>query len=1037
MIESFAKSLFVKVSDISAKVSVLSAVLVVSIVWSMDLQADWMDRIKSATSNTLDVIKDGKNVITGARKLKDEADLLVQQLEYNDTYALTQPQVLQLQTKLSTLGYQVGSIDGQLGNRTRLAIKHFQEDNSLAIDGAVSEFLVGLISNSRKQATTRLAFGRDQWFEAQTELNKAGFDVGKPDGIAGKRTYAAMNSYIRKNGLERIAHSERLVLNHLKVANAGGQAQDVLVVNAGIAVDAADNATVQTRPLTNSSASHLETQKPAVVEPADLINKPQIAELTPLTFDCAADSDPVRKGQCQMMQLFYQSQQTQYEILLGNLKEEQRPLFSSLQQAWQDGIRAQCLDDEQCALMSMQERTATLAELYNPVAMQAYLETAPAAMPNNNSVAQVAQQSPDPTEVVPLESFEFRCDTETDASAKTFCETASNLYTKLTRHCEQSIECENEVFLQQYTLFNNLYKSPRLSNYRSLIEQNKIARSAQAMRSVSSVSESGSLIFGLWYGNLSCSLRRKTHEMELEIVLKQPRDGVFELQLTANNANSMSSGTSEVWYVGEPAASTQGEIRFVPVKTVRGALSGMKLGPFTFDTVNGSGVFDEQGCKPLKLVIQEGSSERMSPSIAHQGVEGKYWIASTTRDRCEVLIEWADRVNKEYPGRDFYRQNKQGDDWRKIKLFGDDDFIPVFGMPFDQLALDKRKGINNFAGRACRKDPFTQSRMTTYTSVADRVMPGSPTRQLTSNGYSSTLFAIRKIRSVRNQLARISQGGASDTDTKYTFAEQESRLLALKRIVADQAGVLWPSESQSVDSKIDAHLAALARQQVKKLLDEIVFTDDTETGLRLSFTGESLEENHPYLKYLTSSDQTTIVKKLIGHNTKFAERITDPLFDQVDQFPNTQEGLINAKSAVQNELPFVDYINADHKREVDRRLNQRITDRLSALVNKSVSEWSTFDASRNGVKASAQWKIAFNDQFSEFSDTDVIKKAELDYHSHRSKLLEDAFVQFEQDILSTQSEKEVVILLGDYLSWEGDGELPIALEYEFTAELAK
>jgi len=1000
-------------------------------------EADWLDKLKSATSNTLDVIKDGKDVVTGARRLKGEANVLVQQLEYNDTYSINQSQVLQLQTKLNKLGYEVGAIDGQLGGRTRVAIKEFQEDNQLAIDGAISELLVRLVKRSNQRAAPRLTFGSEQWIEVQTQLNIAGFDVGKPDGIAGKRTYSAMNRYIEANELQRIAHSELLLLNHLKATNLSSQVPSAQIderVQSSITID--DSA--QSRlPATASTTTRSEQSLPVVEQVAQTSVTPS-STLTALSFDCSSNPDPVSQGQCQMMQLFYQSQQSQYDVLLSRLKPDQRPGFTSLQQAWQDGIQVQCLDDKQCALMSMQERTAVLAGLYNPAAMDAYLKTAPPVVSSDNkgSAGDTVTLSLS-NEVVPLESFKFNCDAEIDATAKSFCETASTLYDKSIRHCAQAIECETEIFLQQYNLFSNLYKSPRLSAYRTAIEKNEQARSARALSSVSSAADSTTSIFGLWYGNLTCSIRRKTHEMEVEILLKRPEAGVFGLQLIANNANSMSSGTSEVLYVGEPTQNKQGEIRFVPVKTVRGALSGMQLSAFSFDTVNGSIIFDEQGCDPLKLGLQSDNSDRISPSISYQNVDGAYWTASTTRDRCEVLVKWADRVNKEYPGRDFYRQNKKGDDWKKIKLFGDDDFIPVFGMPFDRLPLDKRKGINNFATGACRKDPFTQSRMTTYAAVADRVMPGSPVRQLTSDGYSSTLFAIRKIRSVRNQLARISRGNSSDNESESSFAEQESRLLDLRSIVADQAGVLWPSESKNVDAKINAHLSSLARNQAKKLLDEILFADDTQNGLELSFTGSTPESIHPFLKYLSESDKSTILKRLLRYNTEFAERITDPLLMQVEQLPNTVKGLLGVKSAAQEPLQHESFINVEHKKKVDDSLTQLITDRLDALVSASVSQLSNFEGNRVGVRASSEWKLNFDEQFREFSDTSTIKKADLAYRTHRSDLLEKAFAQFELDILSTKTEQDVVALLGDYLSWEDDGELPIALEYEFTAELAK
>ena len=45
--------------------------------------------------------------------------------------------VERLQKDLSAKGYQVGSIDGIFGDRTENAVKTFQKDNNITVDGVV------------------------------------------------------------------------------------------------------------------------------------------------------------------------------------------------------------------------------------------------------------------------------------------------------------------------------------------------------------------------------------------------------------------------------------------------------------------------------------------------------------------------------------------------------------------------------------------------------------------------------------------------------------------------------------------------------------------------------------------------------------------------------------------------------------------------------------------------------------------------------------------------------------------------------------
>lgn len=45
--------------------------------------------------------------------------------------------VKELQTKLQSLGYEVGPIDGIFGPLTEKAVKQFQKDNRIKVDGIV------------------------------------------------------------------------------------------------------------------------------------------------------------------------------------------------------------------------------------------------------------------------------------------------------------------------------------------------------------------------------------------------------------------------------------------------------------------------------------------------------------------------------------------------------------------------------------------------------------------------------------------------------------------------------------------------------------------------------------------------------------------------------------------------------------------------------------------------------------------------------------------------------------------------------------
>jgi peptidoglycan hydrolase-like protein with peptidoglycan-binding domain len=110
------------------------------------------------------------------------------------------PKVEEVQTLLNLYGYDVGSIDGILGLRTRNAIERFQKDNGLepsrfADNATWAKLCVfrenGLIVDQKLNTEM-----------VQSLLQKAGFNPGPIDGRMGARTKAAVMSFQKAKNLK-------------------------------------------------------------------------------------------------------------------------------------------------------------------------------------------------------------------------------------------------------------------------------------------------------------------------------------------------------------------------------------------------------------------------------------------------------------------------------------------------------------------------------------------------------------------------------------------------------------------------------------------------------------------------------------------------------------------------------------------------------------------------------------------------------------------------------------------------------------------
>ncbi len=120
------------------------------------------------------------------------------------------PEVVDIQTRLVALGVAIEDAerDGTFGPSTEAAVRRFQEDRHLRVDGLVGSDTWHQLVEAGWRLGDRTLYFRAPMFrgddvrDLQRKLNALGFDAGKEDGLYGPRTDAALRQFQRNVGDE-------------------------------------------------------------------------------------------------------------------------------------------------------------------------------------------------------------------------------------------------------------------------------------------------------------------------------------------------------------------------------------------------------------------------------------------------------------------------------------------------------------------------------------------------------------------------------------------------------------------------------------------------------------------------------------------------------------------------------------------------------------------------------------------------------------------------------------------------------------------
>ena len=147
----------------------------------------------------------------------------------------TGKEVSALQTDLTTLGFYWAQITGNFGEKTETAVKRFQEENGLSVDGVAGKKTLDAIaaavakkggssSTSTTGSVLKLNSQGTKVSQLQTDLKQLGYYYAEITGNFGEKTEAAVKDFQKKNGLsaDGVAGANTLAAIAAAVEKAGG-----------------------------------------------------------------------------------------------------------------------------------------------------------------------------------------------------------------------------------------------------------------------------------------------------------------------------------------------------------------------------------------------------------------------------------------------------------------------------------------------------------------------------------------------------------------------------------------------------------------------------------------------------------------------------------------------------------------------------------------------------------------------------------------------------------------------------------------------
>jgi len=420
-------------------------------------------------------------------------------------------------------------------------------------------------------------------------------------------------------------------------------------------------------------------------------------------------------------------------------------------------------------------------------------------------------------------------------------------------------------------------------------------------------------------------------------------------------------------------------------------------------------VFSINGSNCLSGKLKQYDTARTQSPVG-PNLQGNFFRAQTPRRKCEALIEWLSKHETVLDSK------KRSGSKNFAKMYVDELFIPVFGIPYDRLSIDHLKKnfrlIPTQRNYDCYDEAFVKDR---WRSVQNIYREGfSSDRKIYIDWY------VRRNRSIDEEIRKAIDSASNiySVESIFNLADENE----LKEFLSE-------AKVREFNQQVENRKETKAKSDLNIYLADLRALPLERKIVR----GQNITKNRPaFFKYLSKEEQSNFVREASKNYNSAVDEAVNPIYLEVSLLPQSLEGLKRANTIVKTGV-MTKLDEKGRNIKVVQELYREIKNIEEAIANQLRAELNQHSPTLTGLQANLAWFEVFEKNFKNQLPENKARRIQLDWNAKREQLLEGSLKEFEDRVTSLE-EAGAKELLDQYIT-EEDKNRPIALEYEFAAEV--